>query len=802
MGMGDEPTTPSRRELFWATGGLSLVALLVFSPQTLHPTDLVVGRQHGGRNDLTAQFLAMRTFPREALGRGDSPLWNPWILMGQPWIGNPQAAPLYPPNWIAAALGHPAVLSWLLVCHQIWAGLGTYLFCRRLGCRGLTAWWGSSLVVGAPFFVAQMGEGHFNQVCLAAWIPWTFWAYEGWRRRMPAARCWLPICLTAAVCCGHVQEAYYLVLVLSLACGVEALVHLLKGRAFDAVRLLGSWVWIGLLTAGLSAVEVAPIVVHMQQAVRGRSFSLAEIAALSPGWDHLWQLLDPFALGGPDNFEGSGRFYWETLCHFGLLGPLFAAWGMLAGGRRAGVLRWTLVLLFAGLFAFGPHAPVYALCHQLLPGVALFRVPSRMLFLVSVLLASLAAVGAETLWTTTSPRKARTFWGVLGLVALCGWIWCMAAARLPANPPPWQRALGQPSTWGWLATGCLAAWLMTLRQPRAVWLAAMLLVGASTIQLAGVSQALLQTVTVSGLRRDAPLLAWLNSHAPRDYPRILARHEHLSDDEANRFRLCKLCGYEPVPLVRTYDLFDALTGGREIGEQMLGFLPITPQRWNKPLLDLLGVQWLVTDTDAGPLEGWQRIQQGSMAPLVVPRGSSPSEVPFVLYHNPTALPRAFVVGHVDVLRRHEAFSQRPKQWDPRATVLLDRDVLPAGERAEFRAAKIVEYGTDRVVLEARLSAPGYLVLTDLWYPGWKARDDQGRELPVLRANHALRAVPLPAGEHRVTMTFAPPLWGLAAGITVLSLVLWGSGIWLTFRRVAAVDGAPPAATPAPPQVQP
>jgi uncharacterized membrane protein YfhO len=71
---------------------------------------------------------------------------------------------------------------------------------------------------------------------------------------------------------------------------------------------------------------------------------------------------------------------------------------------------------------------------------------------------------------------------------------------------------------------------------------------------------------------------------------------------------------------------------------------------------------------------------------------------------------------------------------------------------------------------------GFLVLSDVWYPGWKARVD-GMDTPILRANYLFRAVPVSNGEHTVEMIYQPP--SFLAGLAVTLLAILGLGI--TYR---------------------
>jgi uncharacterized membrane protein YfhO len=99
-------------------------------------------------------------------------------------------------------------------------------------------------------------------------------------------------------------------------------------------------------------------------------------------------------------------------------------------------------------------------------------------------------------------------------------------------------------------------------------------------------------------------------------------------------------------------------------------------------------------------------------------------------------------------------------FDPaRAVVLPEPPPLPAPSSFHGQA-QVVELLADRVRVDVDGSAPGLLVLADAYDPGWRARVD-GEAVPVLRANVAFRAVPVPAGRHRIDMVYRP--WSVPVG---------------------------------------
>jgi uncharacterized membrane protein YfhO len=72
-----------------------------------------------------------------------------------------------------------------------------------------------------------------------------------------------------------------------------------------------------------------------------------------------------------------------------------------------------------------------------------------------------------------------------------------------------------------------------------------------------------------------------------------------------------------------------------------------------------------------------------------------------------------------------------------------------------------------------------VVVMDPWYPGWRAEVD-GQRAPLLRADYAFMAVPVPAGRHEVVLRYRPAT--LVPGLACVLAVLGGAGVWALVRR--------------------
>jgi hypothetical protein len=162
--------------------------------------------------------------------------------------------------------------------------------------------------------------------------------------------------------------------------------------------------------------------------------------------------------------------------------------------------------------------------------------------------------------------------------------------------------------------------------------------------------------------------------------------------------------------------------------------------------------------------------------------------PLTVLQNPHALTRAYVVSDyvVQPNQRRAVQQLAAPGFDPRRSVVLDKrpQVAPRSGPPPGPPPTITSYRNGGVKIDAHLSRPGFLVLSDSIYPGWSAKVD-GKPVHLYRANGLFRAVEVPRGDHKVTFSFRPAsvFWG--GIVTLLSLVALALLVFLGRRAELA-----------------
>lgn len=163
--------------------------------------------------------------------------------------------------------------------------------------------------------------------------------------------------------------------------------------------------------------------------------------------------------------------------------------------------------------------------------------------------------------------------------------------------------------------------------------------------------------------------------------------------------------------------------------------------------------------------------------------------PLILYSFKNALSRFHTVTRsVVVANDDDAMATvLRRQFDPAQMVVLvgaDKSLARAPAKTPDTNAKveILSDAHGHIRLKTTRAEPGWLVLTQAWYPGWKAHVN-GVERPIVRANYAFGAVQLEAGENSIALDYEPLSVRLGAWVSLASLLAFAAWIWASRRAL-------------------
>jgi hypothetical protein len=815
MTMPNDPTQRSRRPAAWPAAVLIALAAACFSRLVGDPAALIVD---GARpsvdhanpseprplgNDLTFLFLPHHLFIWNTIGQtGRVPMWDPTGFGGRPMLGNPQAGLCYPPVWLVWYFGVPSALGWLTVAHLIWGGLGTYVLARLYGLSRPAATVAGGCFEAAPYLLGHVFEGHYPHIWGVCWFPWAFWAFDSRRLNRWLGTAALPLITALVYVVGHPQEGF----LIGLALTFRAFVDWMRSRPREGV--LVRWIGVMLVASGIAAIDLVPQIAiggwKLDTSASGDAAS--EVSGrYSLRLVNLWQLVSPEAVGGPADYDGYDNS-WETMLSFGMAPLALALAAILLRWDQPTVRGWAILAGLTLWVAGGYKLGLQALLHHLVPGASFFRAPARSLFLTSLGVALLAGFGVDALRSALDWRRlGRVLLAAAVGLSIVSALVVLKASRRPAataspaigSPRP-ETAAPSPRDWGREARTVARV----VDDPR-VWV---LVAGiAALVGLGSLKSRWDQTRWVAcglGLLAFLELGSWgrsLLQVAPaRQFlgPDPVAEAIHQARTEAN----------QPPARLKTKDSFysdlRAISNGLEktnindsfqLGHAAILYQQLYPvpshaqlqpqhRRPEAPLdqavdeyrravrqrvFDLMAVDHLVTDRVEPDLD-WPVLKSG--------RWDGQSS--YVIQANPTALPRAYVVGHADVVEPDLALAlSQFRTTDPRQRVLMLSDPLadlPAAavDRQPFTPARWSSTDPDHPRLTVTTRKPGLLVIADTWMPGWSARVD-GKPVEVLRGNDCQRVIPIrEPGPHTVSLDYTPPGIYLGTAIFLGTLGIW------------------------------
>jgi hypothetical protein len=764
------------------------------------------------------QFVPWQRMAAEMWHGGHLPLWNPLVGCGAPLAANYQMAAFYPLNALYLLLLAEVALTWTTALHLALAGWGMYRWGRAVGLGRFAALIGALSLEGSGFLVARAAL--FTSIVFT--FPWIgVWLWRGEvlvKRKRFSDTLWLGLALGLGLLAGHAQTAFYGG-VLLMAYMVFRMVQDAKGKMQDArgknsrithhasgftfhtFRLLAPAALSFALGLALAAIQLLPTAELMFQSQRatGVDYDFAMTNSLWP-----WRLItflapDFFGNPGHGTYWGFGT-YWEDAGYVGLL-PLLLAAGLVfrvvfrrkrSAKRESGeaglVVFWAVGAILALVLALGQNTPIFPFLFRYVPTFGLFQAPARWLAVTTVALAALAALAAQR-WPAGRLRQQR---GALGIVF--GGAFLIAGLVAPLLIPDERLATFGAATLRLGVTlvcagGLTLAWREnTVRQAHGVawWRAAV--VAFVLLDLLFFGWPLVPTVDRSLYQGSTQITAFLEeSGAARIYWPTDPTHRNREYDAENRikFDYLRFGDFGPCEadywrgmrgaLIPNAGMLDGVASANNFDPLLVGrYADLLRVARTSQALRLMGVTHVMSD------EPWPG------AEVVCATGSATDSV--ALYRLPDALGRAWIVpnGRKVLSGKIPTLLSDP-DFDPTFEVLIEQESLSEHHSLirPFADSQILSLqdGPNRVTIRATLDAPGYLVLADTWYPGWRATVD-GEPAEILQANYAFRAVRLEAGEHTVEMVYRPTSVLVGGVLSIAALVVIAVGLLLARKREA------------------
>lgn len=762
-----------------------LLALVVLMPYH----QLIVGRAIPIPDDIGASDLADGEFPqRVEAGRlvraGEWPLWTPRVLTGFPLVVDPLSLAFF------VTLPPALALDWLIALLLVIAAGGTYVLARRLGATRSGAFLAGFAYSWSGCLVCQLR--HLGVLRTIAFFPLALFCLE--------------MAATGGASDRAAGQAFSLRRRLGWLVGFAAVFGLQALAGYPQSALIS-----GLVYTTLVAARTKWLLGRGQRTIPGRSrfgpaagfasgavvaatlgaavgmtalLPLQELGALSDrggGGTFEWAtqynyaprnfltFFAPYINGDISNLTYTGgSIFWEDYGYVGLATIILAGLVMAVRAKRFVrghsadpkveahpehnafvVAFWGWAALLAYGLVLGKALPLYRLAHQFVPGLSLFRFPTRFLFVVELALVLLGGLGLtlvqKFIARDVASGRLRDLPRLVGVAVVGLTVVDLVYYNSRQNPiADAERWLAPPAT-------------------------------ASIIRASGEGG---RVFTPASQRQHVAVFMESRGWSG-DLRRYYAHRELLQPNSNLLHGIATLDGYTAISPRWTVDLIGDHNRRGLLGElyglDSTMFRP-TPAFFD--WLEALSVRWLIL---SGPASS-DRIQQ-------VGTSQSPA-----VYCLPRALPRARIVprarfvpsmdevrrltwaGQLDL--RHEVLLHDPAA--ARLVASLDGNDREEGPGGETRI--IVDRATE-VVIEAQAPRGGLLLLADTFYPGWEATVD-GKQTPILRANVVHRAVSLSPGTHRVEFVYRPQsvTRGLVLTATGIAVLLVGAA--LLFRRRA------------------
>lgn len=690
---------------------------------------------------------------------GKVPNWCPYIFCGMPMVGGLLYVNHYNPVFypflrykILSWLYWGSNFGWLFFFYTFLGGLGVYYLLRHLKVNWIFALLCAILFSFNQTMVVFADVGHGLKVMTISFLPWllyfTIRIFEERKFKWVAL---LSISFGWQLTAHHIQIAYYGVMMM----GLYALYNIFVGgksgikNNIKATLLVVLSGLLGLSIAApvyLQVLEYSPHILREAGAFKSAAWDYATQWSFHP-LESLTYILPSFFGFGRETYWGHMPFT-DMPLYWGGLVLLFAPWAVVLKRDR---LTWFLVVLAAAawIVSFGRFLPIlYWPFYELLPYFNKFRVPSLIQVLVLLPAVLLAGRGLQGIFERigNADEKAMALGQRMLRIGVIIAVSCVVLLIL-------QAALRQSWT-GWILS----------RQPRLQVQgaqAALSLLSGDIVRLlilgsfTYISMYLIFVKKYTYLLLCFPIILYIifetmtfDNRLIRPVTPVRAKENYLKQDDVVQFLKKDDTPFRIYPISGTHHpdwymphRIESIHGysatKMKIYQEAVDSIGLN----NTNLLKLMNVRYFISD---------RPISHPDLEEVFVGQRER-------VYRYKQELPRAFLVNRaVQVASESDVLNlYRQGTFDFSQAAVLEEPLSSPLDQDATGSVAWVSRAPDQMILDVETSGRQLLFLSEVYYPsGWKATVD-GADIPILKCNFMFRGVEVPAGNHRIELSFAP-----------------------------------------------
>lgn len=776
------------------THGLAVVVFailsIIFWRKILFPGHLVYATDQITAGLVFRQFetWAFRTFHQ-------FPLWDPYIFSGIPFLAGQHADLFYPTSLLRLIFPPYLILNWNFIIHTFLAGLFMYIFLLSLGLKRVT-----SFVVGVSYMFAGTitslaYSGHDSKVIIASLLPAFFWTL--FRAAETGKLFWFilgGIFLSLGIFASHLQMMYFAYLALGIA--FLYLLWYVRYKTHDTKRVLKFFsfsILALILSVLIGFVQYFPALDYIRhfspRGVGGKTYQYAISWSLPPV-----DLISAFFA----KFSGFLNTYWGqnpfkiNSEYIGALPLPFAIWAIVKNWKSPHVKFFSVLSLIYILIALGGYTPFYKLVYYLLPGVKNFRASAMTFYVVAFSINVLAAYGLDII-DKKSIKEFVRFAVIFALISLfIALLTLLMKGSLSSIVSPekldaFRRYYGQVPL-SFIRTGVfvlLALGLLTLylrERPISQILFSFGMALIIIVDLWSIHSNFVKSIPPPS-EFYAPDRAVNFLRGDKDIYRVLPLFYRIDEDYLMVHHIESAGGHHPFPPQSYIDYIG--TGG----SVMFRPYAIKNLMAHRKLVDLLNAKYIITQPIPEDLSRYRKDIQEMLRPIsnflkepgITPVARTDS---FVIYKDDSVMPRATLLSNYKVLTYDESLNYMlSDEFDPGKLVLLEEDPKLGEKRGSQGTVKIIKRTPNSTLFETSTDGDMILLYTDNYYDRWRAKLDEKTSLPVIRADHTFRAIPVPGGNHKILLYYDGSVAKKSALLSFLFFILGIIGLVITGKNI-------------------